>query len=136
MIRIYAKGVFDLVHYGHVNFLKEARALGNWLTVGVTPDERVISMKRKPVFDVHRRAEVIAAVRYVDEVFIDGPREITIDFMRKHHFDLYVFGTANEAERIVRLNDCNELPKNMIVEIPYTEGVSTTKILNSMLESN
>lgn len=136
MIRIYAKGVFDLVHYGHINFLREARAMGDWLTVGVTPDERVISMKRKPVFNVYKRAEVIAAVRYVDEVFIDGPRQITMDFMQKNHFDLYVFGTANEAERLVRLNDCRDLLENMIVEIPYTEGVSTTQILNSMLDSN
>jgi cytidyltransferase-like protein len=132
MIKIYVKGVFDLVHYGHINFLREARTLGDWLTVGVTPDERVISMKRKPLFNVQRRAEVIAAVRYVDEVFIDGPRELTIDFMQEHNFDLYIFGTQNPNERAVRLYDCRNLPNNMIVEIPYTYGVSTTEILQTI----
>lgn len=132
MTKIYVKGVFDLVHYGHINFLKEARALGDWLTVGVTPDERVISMKRKPVFNVHKRAEVIAAIKYVDEVFTDGPREITTEFMHQHGFDLYVFGTLNESERAVRLYDCRDLPRSMIVEIPYTYGVSTTEVMQKI----
>lgn len=132
MIKIYAKGVFDLVHYGHVNFLKKARSLGDWLTVGVTPDERVISMKRQPLFNVQRRAEVISAIRYVDEVFTDGPREITVDFMQKHNFNFYVFGTLNESERAIRLHDCRNLPSDMIIEIPYTYGISTTEILQKI----
>lgn len=132
MIKIYAKGVFDLLHYGHINFLKEARSMGDWLTVGVTPDDRAISMKRQPFFDVQRRAEVISAIRYVDDVFIDGPREITIEFMQKHNFDIYVFGSLNDNERLVRLNDCRELPSNMIHEIPYTHSVSTTNILKAI----
>lgn len=132
MFKIYVKGVFDLVHYGHVNFLKQARSLGDWLTVGVTPDERAISMKREPLFDVQRRAEVISAIRYVDEVFVDGPREITVEFMRKNNFNLYVFGTLNDSERAIRLHDCRNLPGSMILEIPYTHGISTTKILQKI----
>lgn len=129
MIRIYAKGVFDLLHYGHVNFLREARALGDWLTVGVSPDARAVSLKRTPIFDVARRAEVLAAIRYVDEVITDGPREITRDFMLRHDFQIYAFGTSNEQERQFRLADCSDLPTSMVVELPYTHGVSTTEIL-------
>lgn len=126
MIKVYAKGVFDLVHYGHVRFLHQARLLGDWLTVGVSPDQRATALKRKPMTDVYKRAEVVSAIRWVDEVFTDGPRQITLDFMREHDFRIYAFGTANSAERAVRLADCKDLPASMIVEIPYTEGISTT----------
>ncbi len=132
MIRVYAKGVFDLVHVGHVNFLREARALGDWLTVGASPDERAASLKRPPVFNVHERAAMLAAIRYVDEVIIDGPRKITMEFMRANNFQIYAFGTENEQERQFRLDDCAELPKAMIVEIPYTPGISTTRIIQSL----
>jgi glycerol-3-phosphate cytidylyltransferase len=128
LIRIYAKGVFDLLHHGHINFLREARALGDWLTVGVTPDERATTLKRKPLFNVHHRASVIEAVRYVDEVIKDGPREITPEFMKENNFQIYAFGTANADEREFRLNDCIRLPREMIIEIPYTTGISTTHI--------
>ena len=128
MIRIYAKGVFDIMHYGHVNFLREARALGDWLTVGVSPDARAAALKRQPMFSEDRRAEVISSIRYVDEVITDGPREITLAFMREHGFHIYAFGTATESERQFRLADCRELPASMIVEIPYTNGISTTQI--------
>ncbi|CEN56212.1 adenylyltransferase/cytidyltransferase family protein [Candidatus Methylopumilus turicensis] len=131
MIKVYAKGVFDILHYGHINFFKLAKGLGDWLTVGVTPDERVISMKRQPLFDGQERAIVVESIRYVDQVLLDGPREITLDFMREHNFDLYVFGSKNHDEREVRLYDCRDLPSDMILEIPYTHGVSTTEIINT-----
>jgi cytidyltransferase-like protein len=126
MIRVYSKGVFDLVHYGHVRFLQRARSLGDWLTVGVSPDERAASLKREPLLDVTQRAEVISAIRWVDEVITDGPLEITREFMRAHDLHIYAFGTANSQERAQRLADCRDLPRSMIVEIPYTAGVSTT----------
>lgn len=131
MIKVYAKGVFDIVHYGHINFFKLAKDLGDWLTVGVTPDERVISMKRQPLFDAQKRAIVVKSIKYVDQIFVDGPREITLEFMREHNFDLYVFGAKNQDEREVRLFDCRSLPKSMVSEIPYTFGVSTTEIINA-----
>ncbi len=132
MIRIYAKGVFDIVHFGHINFLREARALGDWLTVGVSPDERAASLKRPPVFNVEQRAEMMAAIRYVDEVIIDGPRKITREFMAHNNFQIYAFGTATAEERQVRLDDCAELPRSMVIEIPYTFGISTTQILHTL----
>lgn len=129
MTRVYAKGVFDILHYGHVRFLCEARQLGDWLTVGVSPDERAASLKRKPLNEASKRAEVVSAIRWVDEVIVDGPRVITLDFMRQHDFQVYAFGTANAAEREFRLADCQELPARMIVEIPYTHGISTTLLM-------
>jgi cytidyltransferase-like protein len=130
MMKIYAKGVFDLVHYGHVRFLREAKMLGNWLTVGVTPDERAAALKRKPLSDASKRAEVIAAIRWVDEVITNGPQVISPEFMRQNGFGIYAFGCANEAERAFRLNDCRDLPASMIIEIPYTHEISTTALID------
>lgn len=128
MKRIYVKGVFDILHYGHVRFLMLARGLGDHLTVGVTPDERATRLKRPPMFPEDIRAEVVSALRCVDEVITTGPQQIGLDHMRAGNYAIYAFGSANEEERQFRLRDCVELPPGMIVEIPYTFGVSTTAI--------
>lgn len=130
MTRIYVKGVFDLIHYGHVRFFKEAKKLGDHLTVGVSPDDRATLMKRKPYFSDKHRSEVLLAIQYVDEVILNGPLSITHEFMQFNKYDLYVFGAKCNTERDVRLKECADLPCSMIIELPYTQGVSTTHILS------
>ncbi len=129
MVKVYAKGVFDLIHFGHVRFFKEIKKFADHLTVGVSPDERATSMKRMPIFSAIHRAEVVSAIRYVDEVILDGPLNITPEFMQSNKFDFYVFGSSNDREREIRLTECVDLRSEMIIELPYTQGVSTTQIL-------
>jgi cytidyltransferase-like protein len=133
MLRIYAKGVFDLIHFGHVRFFRDAKNFGDHLTVGVSPDERAAAMKRKPIFSATHRAEVVRSIRYVDEVILNGPLSITREFMHENKFDLYIFGAASLAEKEIRLKECIDLSSEMIIELPYTRGVSTTQILASSL---
>ena len=128
MKRIYVKGVFDILHFGHVRFLFLARGLGDHLTVGVTPDERATRLKRPPMFSEDIRAEVVSALKCVDEVITTGPQQVSLDHMHAGDYAVYAFGSANKEERLFRLRDCIELPPSMIVEIPYTFGVSTTAI--------
>lgn len=128
-MRIYTKMVADLFHFGHVRFLKEARLLGSHLTVCVVPDERVGRIKRLPFLCTQERMEVVRSCRWVDDVMDDGPIEITLEFMRKNRFDLYVFAAKDEAEYEQKLRDCQSLPLSMKKRILYTAGISSTDIV-------
>ena len=133
-MRVYAKVVADLLHPGHIAFFRAARALGTHLTVGVVPDERVARVKRRPIMTTEERAAIVAGCRHVDAVITDGPRAITLAFMRERGFGLYAFGARDEAERQVRLCDCAELPADMVVQLPYTDGISTTELIRRVVE--
>jgi cytidyltransferase-like protein len=128
-MRIYTKLVADLFHFGHVRFLKEARFLGSHLTVCVVPDERVGLAKRAPFLTTDERKEVVAACRWVDEVITDGPKIITLDFMKKNQFDLYVFAAKDDLEYNQKLLDCQDLPGSMIRRLDYTAGISSTDVV-------
>ena len=68
MIRIYVDMVADLFHYGHVEFLKKARSLGDYLLVGIHADDAVASYKRTPILTMDERMACINGCRFVDEV--------------------------------------------------------------------
>jgi len=133
MKNIYAKVVADLMHPGHVEFFRKARALGDRLTVNVVPDSRVVLAKRRPVMSTDERVELVRACRYVDEVIIDGPKVITRAFMKAGGFHIYAFGANGDDELRGKLADCADLPGEMIARIEYTAGISTTEIIGRVL---
>jgi glycerol-3-phosphate cytidylyltransferase len=132
MKKIYVKGVFDLIHYGHIRFFEQAKRLGDFLTVGVSPDERATMMKRKPIFSASERAEVLKAIRFIDNVVENGPRIISKEYMLDNDFSFYVFGANSPQERAKRLGECAELPRAMVIELPYTKNISTTTIIEKI----
>lgn len=126
---IYTKLVGDLFHPGHVEFLKNARMLGDRLVVHVVADERVTVAKRQPIMTQAERLIVVGACRYVDEVCSKGPKVITRAFMEHHNYSLYVFAAANTEEAQIKWRECHDLPKEYVRELPYTGGISTTLLL-------
>ena len=66
MIRVYVDMEADLFHYGHVEFLKKARALGDCLLVGVIADDVLVSYKRRPILTMHERIASVAGCRYAN----------------------------------------------------------------------
>ncbi len=131
---IYTKIVGDLFHPGHVRFLKTARALGDKLVVHIVNDTRVQVYKRLPILSQIERAEVIGACQYVDEVHLDGPKVISLNFMDENDYSVYAYGYSTEREAAVKRADCPELPENRICIIPYTVGISTTEIIQRLRE--
>jgi cytidyltransferase-like protein len=129
-IVIYTKIVGDIFHPGHVRFLKSAKSLGDKLVVQIVSDDRVQVYKRIPIMSQIERAEVIASCRYVDEVQISGPRQITLDFMNLNGYNLYAYGFSSSKEADAKRKDCIELPNERIAIIPYLHGISTTEIIN------
>ena len=133
--RVYTRMVADLFHEGHINFLRAARALGTHLTVCVVSDERVVENKGKlPVMKQAERAAVVAACKYVDAVMTETPASVTPEFMQQHGFDIYTFACASERERQDKYKLCESLPPEIIQELPYTPGISTSDLVARILD--
>ena len=126
----------DIIHRGHLNIINEASKLGK-VTVGVLTDQAVASYKRLPHFDYEHRAEIIKNVKGVDKVipqktldYSDNLRLIKPDIVL--HGDDWKSGVQKEARKKV-INTLSEWGGEL-VEIPYTEGISST-ILNESIKS-
>lgn len=134
MKKIFAKVVADLFHPGHVEFFRRARELGGHLTVCVVPDQRVSDNKGKtPILSTEERVSVVAGCKYVDAVITDGPKVISPEYMQRKGFDIYAFGAADQEELEAKLKDCKDLPDAMKAIIPYTEGISSSQIIQRIL---
>ncbi|KAK7340104.1 hypothetical protein VNO77_20798 [Canavalia gladiata] len=136
-IRVYMDGCFDMMHYGHCNALRQARALGDQLIVGVVSDAEIIANKGPPVTPLHERLIMVNAVKWVDEVIPEAPYAITEEFMKKL-FDEY------KIDYIIHGDDPCVLPDGTDAyahakkagrykQIKRTEGVSSTDIVGRML---
>lgn len=130
-------GCFDLLHVGHVRYLKAARELGDALAVGINGDDSVRALKGKdrPLNGEHDRAEVVAALESVDHVTI-FPQERASRFLEQAHPAIYVKGgdyqgeTLNAEERTVLENIGAE-----IRILPFEAGYSTTALIERLQDS-
>ncbi|MAR14673.1 MAG: adenylyltransferase/cytidyltransferase family protein [Dehalococcoidia bacterium] len=127
-MRIYVDMVGDLFHFGHVNLLKQARELGDYLIVGVHSDKVVESYKRLPIMTMEERIATIFSCRYVDEVIPNAPLSIDLKWINKHNIDMVVHG--NDVSKGLSQN-WYKVPIEMGILhlIPYTSGISTTDII-------
>ena len=93
MKRIITYGTFDLLHYGHINFLRQAREMGDYLMVGLSTDEFNQKEKGKiSYFPYEKRETLLKAIRYVDFVFPEENWEQKENDIRKYHADIFVIG--------------------------------------------
>jgi ethanolamine-phosphate cytidylyltransferase len=135
-IRVYMDGCFDMMHYGHCNALRQARALGDQLVVGVVSDDEIIANKGPPVTPVHERMIMVNAVKWVDEVISDAPYAITEDFMKKlfdeYNIDYIIHG--DDPCVLPDGTDAYALAKKAgrYKQIKRTEGVSSTDIVGNL----
>lgn len=127
--RVYVDMVADLFHYGHVNFLRQAKLQGDFLLVGVHSDETVANYKRNPILSMEERVLSVAGCRYVDEVVPNAPLEITLDWIEKHNIDLIIHGDDVAPE--VR-DAWYGVPIEMGIykSVGYTAGISTTELIS------
>ena len=95
-VRVYMDGCFDLAHFGHANALRQAKACGDTLVVGLIPDAEVLRCKGPPVLREAERRAVIASVKWVDEIIENVPYDLTPAFCEtlysKHGVDFIVHG--------------------------------------------
>ena len=124
MKRILTYGTFDLLHYGHINLLKRAKALGDYLIVAVSTDDFNEIKGKKAYHNYETRKMMLEAVRYVDLVIPEENWEQKIEDVKKYQVDIVVMGSDwAGSDRFDYLKDYCE-----VVYLPRTEGVSTTQI--------
>ena len=124
MKRVLTYGTFDLLHYGHINLLRRAKALGDYLVVAVSTDDFNELKGKKAYHNYETRKMMLEAVRYVDLVIPEENWEQKIDDVKKYDIDIVVMGSDwAGSDRFDYLKDYCE-----VVYLPRTEGVSTTQI--------
>ncbi|WP_049042204.1 adenylyltransferase/cytidyltransferase family protein [Clostridium sporogenes] len=128
----YTTGVYDLFHIGHLNILKRAKEMCEYLIVGVSSDELVRYKHKKPVISFEERIEIVNAIKYVDKAVIQENMD-KMAAWKRYHFDVMFVGDDWKGT-----NKWNDLEKDFkdigvdIVYFPYTKGTSST-LLNQVL---
>lgn len=126
MKKVITYGTFDLFHVGHLNILKRAKALGDYLIVAVSSDAfNAIKGKKAYHKDVDRKA-ILEAIRYVDEVIFEESWDQKIRDVQEHDIDVFVMGDDWKGQFDFLKDYCE------VVYLPRTKGISTTKIKDDL----
>ncbi|MEA5153020.1 MAG: glycerol-3-phosphate cytidylyltransferase [Oscillospiraceae bacterium] len=124
MKRIITYGTFDLLHYGHINLLRRAKELGDYLVVALSTDEFNWDQKRKKCFfNYEHRKQLLEAIRYVDLVIPETCWEQKKADVHEYHIDTFVMGD-DWAGKFDFLKDEGV----DVVYLPRTPEISTTQI--------
>lgn len=137
MIIGYTTGVFDLFHIGHVNMLKNAKAMCDKLVVGVTTDELVLSYKhKKAVIPFDERAEIVSSIKYVDVVVSQESMD-KFTAWKKLKFDIMFVGDDwYDTEKWRNYEEQFKEVGVKIVYFPYCKRTSSTLINETLKKFN
>ena len=133
MTRVYIDMVGDLFHVGHLNIIKNAKKLGDYLIVGVHNDKDVASYKRIPFINEKDRYAIVEACKYVDKIIKGSPLYITHQFLKDNKIDLVVHGSDKSPHFAKQY--AIPISEGMMKYLPYTEGISTTHLINKIKQS-
>lgn len=125
-------GCFDIIHVGHVRYLKQAKALGDVLVVGLNSDSSVKKLKgeNRPVNGENDRAEVLSALDSVDYVVIFG-EDTPVELLGKIKPDIHVKGGDYDINTLPEAKIIQELG-GKVVFISFVDGKSTTGIIEKI----
>ena len=123
MKRVITYGTFDLLHYGHINLLRRAKALGDYLIVVLSTDEFNWNEKHKKCyFSYEIRKQLLEAIRYVDLVIPEENWDQKITDVQEYHVDTFVMGDDWKGKFDFLKPYCE------VVYLPRTPEISTTQI--------
>ena len=134
MILGYTSGVYDLFHIGHLNLLRNAKAMCDKLVVGVTTDELMAEYKkRKCIIPFTERCEIVRSIQYVDAVVPQHTMD-KLEAWNRLKFDLVFVGDDwYHTEKWEKIDAAFKTVGVRVVYFPYTQGISST-LLNAILE--
>ena len=129
---VFTNGVFDILHVGHVRYLRQARGLGDALVVALNSDRSVRELKgeSRPLMNQQDRAEILSALECVDYVTIFddiSPRSLIAELMP----DVLVKGGDYRLDQIHGREEV-EAAGGRVVSLSFVEGASTSKIIERM----
>jgi len=119
-------GTFDMFHIGHLNLLKRAKELGDYLIVAVSTDEFNELKGKKTLFPYEHRVEIIRSLKYVDLVIPETCWEQKIEDVKKYNVDIFVIGEDWKGKFDFLKEYCE------VVYLPRTKGISTTQLKKSL----
>jgi len=122
MKKVITYGTYDLLHVGHINLLRRAKALGDYLIVALSTDEFNAIKNKKAYYSYEDRKIILESIRYVDEVIPERCWEQKIQDIIDHKVDVFVMGDDWKGKFDFLKEYCE------VVYLPRTEGISTTKI--------
>lgn len=121
MKKVITYGTFDLIHMGHINILRRAKEMGDYLVVAISTDEFNTMKHKQAYYSFEQRKQILEAIRYVDEVIPEHTWDQKIQDVKEHDIDIFVMGHDWEGEFDFLKEYCE------VIYLPRTEGVSTTK---------
>lgn len=127
MKKVITYGTFDLLHWGHINLLKRARELGDYLIVALSTDEFNAVKKKKAYYSYENRKLILEAIRYVDKVIPEKTWEQKVDDVLNYDIDIFVMGDDWKGTFDFLKEYCE------VVYLPRTVGISTTQIKRDLL---
>lgn len=128
MKKVITYGTFDLIHYGHVNLLKRAKDLGDYLVVGLSTDEFNLLKDKRSYFSYEQRKAMLEALEVVDEVIPENNWEQKIVDVREEQIDTFVMGNDWEGKFDYLAEFCN------VTYLDRTPNISTTQIKEDILK--
>jgi glycerol-3-phosphate cytidylyltransferase len=139
--KLYTGGTFDLFHNGHVNFLRQCKEIGDYVTVSLNTDDFIFRYKGKyPIMDYRSREEILLSCKYVDEVIPNENGEDSKPTILSVKPNFIVVGSDwAKKDYYKQMNFTqNWLDENKIIliYIPYTEKISTTLIKEKITNHN
>jgi len=126
MKKVITYGTYDLLHVGHINLLRRAKEMGDYLIVAISSDEFNALKNKKAYYSFEDRKKILESIKYVDEVIAERTWEQKISDVVDNDVDVFVMG-SDWTGKFDFLKDYCE-----VVYLPRTEGISTTKIKNDL----
>lgn len=122
MKKVITYGTYDLLHYGHIELLRRAKDLGDYLVVALSSDEFNELKGKKSHFNYKKRKEILGGIKYVDEVIPENNWEQKIDDIKNKNIDIFVMGSDWKGK-------FDELKKYCkVVYLERTPNISSTAI--------
>jgi len=122
MKTIITYGTFDLLHVGHINILRRAKEMGDYLIVAISSDEFNALKGKKAYYSFEDRKQILEAIKYVDKVIPEHNWEQKVKDVQEYNVDQFVMGHDWEGKFDFLSEYCE------VTYLPRTDGISTTKI--------
>ncbi|WP_338470685.1 glycerol-3-phosphate cytidylyltransferase [Niallia sp. XMNu-256] len=130
MKKVLTYGTFDLLHVGHINLIKRAKDLGDYLVVGLSTDEFNAGKNKEAYHSYENRKYILESIKYVDKVIPETNWEQKISDVIENDIDIFVMGDDWKGKFDFLKDYCE------VVYLPRTIGISTTKIKSDLHRVN
>lgn len=122
MKKIMTYGTYDMLHSGHVNLLKRAKRMGDYLIVGLSTDQFNSQKQKKSYFSYEDRKLILESIKFVDKVVPEISWDQKVKDIEAYNIDIFVMGDDWKGQFDFLKDFCE------VVYLPRTVGISTTKI--------